>query len=64
MLTCRNISLEDGLDWEGLIASSNTVSFFQTKEWLQVWVKHFGGEIKILGVFEEKNLVGIAPLTQ
>lgn len=62
MLNCRNISLEeDGLDWDELINESHTASFFQTKEWLQVWVKHFGSETKTLGVFDDKNLVGIAP---
>ena len=62
MLTCRDISLEDDFDWERLISDSNTASFFQTKDWLKLWMEHFGGEAEILGVFDGNNLVGIAPL--
>lgn len=63
MLTCRNISLEDDLDWEGLVVESSTASFFQTKEWLKLWVKHWGkmGEVRIYAVFNNDDLVGIAP---
>jgi len=62
MLTCRNISLEDDLDWDSLIAGSLTATFFQVKEWLNLWKRHFGGKTEIIGVFEEGNLLGIAPL--
>lgn len=62
MLTCKNISLEDSLDWNKLIQNSSTSTFFQTREWLKIWVKHFDGEVKIIGIFDGQNLVGIAPL--
>ncbi len=61
MISCRNISFEDDLDWDEIIKSSKTATFFQTKEWLQIWTKHFRAESKILGVYEEDKLIGIAP---
>lgn len=65
MLIIKEIRLEDSLSWDQLIRDSNTASFFQTKEWLRVWCKHFpseGSEVKIIGVFDGDNLLGVAPL--
>lgn len=64
MITIRNISLEDNnLDWGELISNSKTATFFQTKEWLQLWVKHWGKnlEVVIYAVFDNDELIGIAP---
>lgn len=63
MISCRNISLEDNLDWNYLIKDSSTATFFQTKEWLQIWVKHWGREIKLLiyAIYDGDELIGIAP---
>lgn len=60
MFICREISFEEKLEWDQLIEKSSTASFFQTKEWVQVWVKHFPVEMKILGVFEGEELIGLA----
>ncbi len=61
MLIVKKITLEDDLPWDELVKNSKTATFFQTKEWLKLWAKHFGGEMKILGVFEGENLIGIVP---
>ncbi|MBI4991328.1 GNAT family N-acetyltransferase [Candidatus Gottesmanbacteria bacterium] len=71
MLNIKQINLNDKLDWSGLIENSSTASFFQTKEWLQLWVKHFsskgrsasgrGGEAIIFGVYDDGKLISIAP---
>ena len=62
MITCQQISLNDNPDWDRLINQSQTATFFQTREWLQLWSKHFPGEELILGVYEDDILIGIAPL--
>lgn len=66
MLTVRNISFEDNIDWEGLFAGSNTATFFQTKEWLELWMKYWGktGKAVIYAVFDNDELIGIAPFYQ
>jgi hypothetical protein len=61
MLNIRNITLNDNYNWDSIIEKSDTTSFFQTKEWLQLWVKHFGGDILILGLFDDTKFIGIAP---
>jgi hypothetical protein len=60
MLSCREIKLE-GEDWDTLISQSSTASFFQTKKWLALWLKHFDGKSKIIGAFDKSDLIGIAP---
>lgn len=60
MLKINEISFES--DWNNLIAQSTTATFFQTKEWFQIWNEHFGGNnAKIFGVFDGSELIGIAP---
>lgn len=63
MWQCRDIS-QGGWDWENLINMSQTASFFQTGEWLRLWKRHFlkKKKEKIIGIFEDNKLVGIAPL--
>jgi CelD/BcsL family acetyltransferase involved in cellulose biosynthesis len=61
MLSLKQITFEDNIDWNGLINQSTTATFFQTKEWLSLWVKHFDGETVILGVFDNDELIGISP---
>lgn len=63
MISCRNISLEDDLDWDGLIKESTTATFFQTKEWLKLWLKHWGKDLEVViyAVFDKDELIGIAP---
>ncbi len=63
MLNCLNISLEDDLDWDKLIKESSTATFFQNKEWLQLWVKHWGKNLKVViyAVYDNDELIGIAP---
>src|SRR3989338_6902121 len=48
-------------DWDSLLLHSSTGTFFQRRDWLLLWVKHFGGNTKILAVYEKDALVGIAP---
>src|SRR3990167_7329156 len=47
------------------IEDSDTASVFQSKDWLEVWWKHFGGkesELVRLGVYEGSSLIGVANL--
>lgn len=44
MLTCRNIDINSSLVWDELIKESSTATFFQTKDWLEIWKKHFVGQ--------------------
>ena len=62
MISCRNILLEDNLDWDKLTERSKTATFFQTREWLSLWLKHFPGESQTLGIYENEDLIGVAPL--
>jgi len=63
MVSMRKISLEDNLDWDELIKRSNTATFFQTKEWLKLWVKHWGKDLEVViyAVFDNDELIGIGP---
>ncbi|MBI2617751.1 GNAT family N-acetyltransferase [Candidatus Gottesmanbacteria bacterium] len=61
MLTCRQIGLDDRHYWDDLISKSSTASFFQTREWISLWMKHFKGNPYIVGVFEEEDCIGIGP---
>jgi len=63
-LNVKQMNLDDQIDWSGLIKNSSTATFFQRKEWLKLWVKHFSvqGEAKIFGIFNEEELIGISPL--
>ncbi|MCJ7740985.1 hypothetical protein MUP32_06785, partial [Candidatus Microgenomates bacterium] len=61
MLIIKQIRFNDPIDWNALIEKSKTATFFQTREWLKLWLKHFPVEELILGVYEGDKLIGIAP---
>lgn len=62
-LNIKSINLDDNLDWDKLIEESNTGTFFQTKEWLKLWVKHCGKDLEVViyAVFDNDELIGIGP---
>lgn len=63
MFTVDELSLNDPIDWNPLLNSCQTATIFQTKDWLQLWVKHFSRDkVKLLGVYAGENLIGIVPL--
>ncbi len=64
MLQIKEISLLENNDWDSLILKSSTASFFQTREWLSLWVKHFGSEeeVRIWEIRERGKIIGIVPL--
>ncbi len=64
MFSLHEIKLQDELNWDDLVVHSATATFFQTKEWLILWLKHFPVDYKIIGVYEGQELIGIAPLMQ
>jgi CelD/BcsL family acetyltransferase involved in cellulose biosynthesis len=49
-------------DWDDLIGKSRVSTFFQSTAWVNIWLKHFGGEPIIYYIYENNNLIGIAPL--
>lgn len=61
MLSIQDISFD--IDWDDLINRSSTAAFFQTKDWLTLWLKHFPIKEKIVGVFDGEELIGIAPFS-
>lgn len=63
MVSSKKITLEDISDWNNLIKESQTATFFQTKEWLTLWVKHWGKNTKVFiyAVYDGDSLVGIVP---
>ena len=63
MLRYEPISIENNLDWDALVQSSSTATFFQERQWMQIWLKHFPVEYEIVGVYDGSLLIGIAPLS-
>lgn len=73
MISTKILNIDDELNWIEIIKKSTTATFFQTKEWLSLWVKHFLskgqstsgrlGVSLIFGVFDDSELIGIAPLS-
>ena len=61
MLSIREVSFD--IKWDNLINLSSTATFFQTQDWLTLWLKHFPIKEKILGVFDGEELIGIAPFS-
>lgn len=67
MISCRKINIEDNKGWLELMKNSKTATFFQTKEWISLWIQHFvpekqKEEVIILGVYDSEELISIAPL--
>lgn len=64
MITVRSVGLNDiGKErWDGLISQSSCGSFFQTYDWINLWLIHFGASIQkplILAVYRDEELIGI-----
>jgi len=64
MNTIREISPTEFSVWESLISRSSTATFFQNPDWLEIWDRHFQPKKHILGVFENEEIIGIAPITE
>ena len=61
MVYCKSITFDEP-QWDNLIQLSNTASFFQQRQWLQIWVENFPVEYEIVGVYEKEKLIGIIPV--
>lgn len=50
--------------WHELLGQTPRANFFQSLDWLAVYWKHYGAEqrLRVLGISEGANLVGILPL--
>lgn len=60
----NNFGIVDKDAWNRLVDKTGA-SMFQSFEWSELWWRHFGeGNLKILEVFDNKNLVGIAPFCE
>lgn len=64
MFTCTEIAVNDFGEWNSLIGKSETATFFQTKDWLSLWTKHFGKNTKIFEVKENEEVIGILPIVK
>lgn len=49
-------------DWDVLIKNSSVSTFFQSSAWINIWLKHFREESLIYKIYDNKELIGIAPL--
>ena len=57
----------DKNQWNTLFFESKCSSFFQSYDWLSIWLKHFSvflDEVIILGVYSEDTLIGIGPFAK
>lgn len=63
MLSSREITLDGKANWDKLTDESTTATFFQTYNWLTFWTKHFPQHVKIIGIYENEALIGIAPFS-
>ncbi len=63
MFTCKTVNFEDSTGWENLVNSSDTATFFQRREWLTTWIKNFPVEHETVAVFENEELIGLAPIS-
>lgn len=66
MLTVREVNFFEleRHDWMQLVAQSDNASFFQTYDWINHWLQHFGETIErplILLITDNDKLVGIGP---
>ena len=56
----------DKISWNRLILESDNASFFQTYEWLNLWLKHFEtslDDVFVLEVYDRDILIGIGPFS-
>lgn len=60
----RDISIDDFSKLKDLISQSSTTTFFQTPDWIQIWDRHFQTRKHYLGVFENDEIIGIAPIAE
>lgn len=65
MIQTRIIPLETSLPLAETPHHTLTETFFQTKEWVQLWVTHFDKENKnfTLGVFDQEKMIGAGSFT-
>lgn len=63
MINCVEESIEEISQWDNLLKGSSTATFFQTKKWLLLWQNYFKAKALILAVYEDKQLIGLAPLS-
>jgi CelD/BcsL family acetyltransferase involved in cellulose biosynthesis len=51
-------------DWDGLLDRARAANIFLSFDWLTTWWWHYGGkaQLYILAVYEERELIGLAPL--
>jgi CelD/BcsL family acetyltransferase involved in cellulose biosynthesis len=62
MLKVQAAQINEIGQWKTLQEHSSTATFFQGKEWINLWMKHFGGEAYLLNIYDDEKLIGIAPL--
>ena len=62
MVTCKTIQFDDP-QWNNLVQLSQTATFFQQQEWLQLWIQHFPIGHELVGVYEDEKLIGIIPFS-
>jgi len=64
IINCFQKLWEYEADWEALVCASNH-SFFNSPQWLKLWVKHYWQDewkLNVLLAFSNKELIAVAPL--
>lgn len=63
MIHCKEFPFEETSQWKDILESGSTGTFFQTFDWLSLWVRHFGGNPRLLGISDGEELIGLVPLS-
>lgn len=63
MIIIKPYTLDDSDQWDRLVSQSITATWFQTSSWLRLFIRHFGGDLHVNGVYDGDVLIGIAPFT-
>lgn len=61
MIVFKQAQIED-INWDVLLKQSKTATFFQSKEWLTLWVKHFAQNALFWKAEDDGKQVGVVPL--
>ncbi|OGG13214.1 hypothetical protein A3D77_00645 [Candidatus Gottesmanbacteria bacterium RIFCSPHIGHO2_02_FULL_39_11] len=61
-MTINPILFPERSVWETLLTKSSFYTFFQTYDWMSLWILHFGRSAEVWEVKDENKTIGIIPL--
>lgn len=60
-MSINSISLPERGVWENLLSRSSSYTFFQTYDWISLWIQHFGKNAEIWEITEGDRIIGLIP---